>query len=162
MLKGFSWRRAIPTCRGTCRFVVLLIGFAILMYFTGLQPVESQAEGLASRNHIEEAEVEASEEPMIEFEATAYCDYGITKSGALTTVGVVAADPAILPMGSVIDVEAPSYGGIYRVLDTGALVKGKIIDIYVPGLEAATAFGRQKVRITVIQYGYPDDGRTDR
>lgn len=92
--------------------------------------------------------------PM-EFEATAYCDAGITKSGLPVAPGIVAADPAVLPLGSLILLESTSYRGIYHVLDTGGLVKGRIIDIFVPGLEEALSFGRQKVRLVVLRYGYP-------
>ena len=92
--------------------------------------------------------------PM-EFEATAYCDVGITKSGVPVAPGIVAADPTVLPLGSLILLETTSYRGIYHVLDTGGLVKGRIIDIFMPGLEEAITFGRQKVRLVVLRYGYP-------
>jgi 3D (Asp-Asp-Asp) domain-containing protein len=90
----------------------------------------------------------------IEFQATAYCDSGITKSGVHTSAGLVAADPRVLPLGSVIHVESPDYPGIYQVMDTGRLVKGNIIDIFLPSLESAVEFGRQKVRVTVLRYGF--------
>jgi 3D (Asp-Asp-Asp) domain-containing protein len=91
----------------------------------------------------------------LEFEATAYCDLGITKSGIPVAPGIVAADPTVLPLGSLILLETTSYRGIYHVLDTGGLVKGRIIDIFMPGLEEALTFGRQKVRLVVLRYGYP-------
>jgi 3D (Asp-Asp-Asp) domain-containing protein len=91
----------------------------------------------------------------LEFEATAYCDMGITKSGIPVAPGIVAADPTVLPLGSLILLETTSYRGIYHVLDTGGLVKGRIIDIYMPDLEEALTFGRQKVRLVVLRYGYP-------
>ena len=90
----------------------------------------------------------------IEFQATAYCDSGITKSGVRTSAGLVAADPKVLPLGSVIQMEGPDYPGIYQVMDTGRLVKGKIIDVFLPSLESAVEFGRQKVRVTVLRYGF--------
>ena len=69
-----------------------------------------------------------------DFEATAYCVTGITKSGAKVAPGHVAADPKVIPLGSMIYVDSPLMGGIYQVLDTGELVKGKIIDIFIPKL----------------------------
>jgi 3D (Asp-Asp-Asp) domain-containing protein len=90
----------------------------------------------------------------VEFQATAYCDSGITKSGVHTSAGLVAADPKVLPLGSLIHVESPDYPGIYQVMDTGRLVKGKIIDIFLPTLESAVEFGRQRVRVTVLRYGF--------
>jgi 3D (Asp-Asp-Asp) domain-containing protein len=92
--------------------------------------------------------------PM-EFEATAYCDAGITKSGVPVAPGIVAADPNVLPLGSLIKLEDTSYRGIYKVLDTGGLVKGRIIDIYMPGLDEAIVFGRRKVTLVVLRYGLP-------
>ncbi len=94
----------------------------------------------------------------LEFEATAYCDEGITKSGIPVAPGIVAADPKVLPLGSLIRLENTEYRGIYRVLDTGGLVKGKIIDIYIPSLERAIEFGRRPVQIVVLRYGYPRPG----
>lgn len=89
------------------------------------------------------------------FEATAYCDQGITKSGVPVETGIVAADPRILPLGSLIRIENTRYSGVYRVMDTGGLIKGKIIDIFIPSLEMALQFGRRQVQITVLRYGYP-------
>ncbi len=91
----------------------------------------------------------------LEFEATAYCDYGITKSGALVERGIVAGDPRVLPLGSLIRLEDTPYRGVYQVLDTGGLVKGKIIDIYMPSLDEALQFGRRKVHVVVLRYGLP-------
>ena len=89
----------------------------------------------------------------LEFQATAYCQHGTTKSGVPAAAGLIAADPAILPLGSLIHVDAPMHGGVYRVMDTGRLVKGKVIDIYLPKLRTASKFGRQRVLVTVLQYG---------
>jgi len=91
----------------------------------------------------------------IMFEATAYCDQGITKSGVPVETGIVAADPRVLPLGSLIRVENTRYSGVYRVMDTGGLIKGKIIDIFIPSREMALQFGRRQVEITVLRYGYP-------
>lgn len=92
------------------------------------------------------------------FEATAYCDSGITKSGVPVERGIVAGDPRVLPLGTIIDVDVSGYAGIYQVLDTGGLVKGRIIDLYMPDECEALKFGRRKVKITVLRYGYsPSD-----
>ena len=91
------------------------------------------------------------------FEATAYCDSGITRSGVYVKRGIVAADPSTLPIGSVIEVEAGRYSGIYTVLDTGSAVKGQIIDIYMPSYEEALEFGRQCVKVRVLRHGWHSD-----
>jgi 3D (Asp-Asp-Asp) domain-containing protein len=90
--------------------------------------------------------------PM-DFLATAYCENGITKAGVPVAHGIVAADPAVLPLGSLIYVDVPWHGGTYRVMDTGRLIKRRMIDIYIPGMRSAVWFGRQNVRVTVLKYG---------
>lgn len=105
-------------------------------------------------------EKKTASEPELDseiFEATAYCVYGITFSGVLVQRGIVAADPEILPIGSVIEVRAGKYSGIYTVMDTGAVIKGKIIDIYMPDYEEAIQFGRQKVQVRVLRHGWNED-----
>lgn len=87
------------------------------------------------------------------FVATAYCEKGITKSGIPVAVGLVAGDPHVLPIGSWIKVDSPLYSGIYQVMDTGRLVKGKKIDIYMPSYTKAMQFGLRKVQVTVLKYG---------
>ncbi|HUV12875.1 MAG TPA: 3D domain-containing protein, partial [Acidobacteriota bacterium] len=110
---------------------------------------------------LDELVEEAAEEPgppegsLYEvFEATAYCDFGLTYSGVLVHRGIVAADPRVLPIGSVIEVSAGQYSGIYTVMDTGGVVKGEIIDIYMPDYEEAIQFGRQSVGVRVIRRGW--------
>jgi rare lipoprotein A len=88
------------------------------------------------------------------FLATAYCRKGITKSGRRTRRGIVAADPRVLPLGSLIRVyNAAGYSGEYEVLDTGAKVKGRHIDIYMSRRREALEFGRHRVIVEVLRYG---------
>ena len=91
------------------------------------------------------------------FSATAYCDRGITKSGVRTREGIVAADPEHLPVGSIVritDGGDGGYEGIYTVMDTGGLVQGHRIDVYVPDCQQAKEFGIRKVRIVVVRLGW--------
>lgn len=94
------------------------------------------------------AQIAAAPLPFI---ATAYCSAGITASGIPVSRGIAAADPAVLPLGTVIRVTgAASYDGTYRVLDTGALVRKRHVDLYIPDCAAARQFGRRSVRVAVI------------
>lgn len=88
-------------------------------------------------------------------QATAYCQSGTTATGGVTRKGIVAADPRVLPAGSVIRIDTPlrRYAGTYRVDDTGAAVKGRVVDIFVPDCAAAKRFGRRRVMVHVIQRG---------
>ncbi|QII49506.1 hypothetical protein G3M81_12480 [Bacillus paralicheniformis] len=62
----------------------------------------------------------------------------------------VAADPAVLPLGTVIYID-----GIGRrvVQDTGGAVKGKHLDIYIKDLDQALQFGVQNASVHVISWG---------
>jgi len=59
------------------------------------------------------------------FVATAYCVKGQTASGLKVRSGIIAADPRILPIGSIVRIVAGDQSGIYSVLDTGPLVTGR-------------------------------------
>jgi len=97
------------------------------------------------------------------FQATAYSITGITKSGVPVQPGHVAADPRVIPLGSMIYVESPLMGGVYQVTDTGRLIKGKIIDIFIPSYHECIEFGRRNVKVKVLRYGYgADDPRKKR
>lgn len=89
---------------------------------------------------------------VIRMTATAYCQTGLTKSGAWTQPGFIAADTRILPVGSVVRVETSNGGqpGIYTVMDTGTAVRGRRIDIYMPNCRRARRFGRRAVRVHVL------------
>ncbi len=89
------------------------------------------------------------------FTATAYTATGHpTASGTTPHRGVVAADPAVLPLGSRIRVHAAGqYSGEYVVRDTGSAIRGRRIDIYMPQHAQAKRFGRRAVKVEVVQYG---------
>jgi 3D (Asp-Asp-Asp) domain-containing protein len=89
----------------------------------------------------------------VRFMATAYCTGRITASGAPVAKGIVAADPDILPLGTVIRISgAAVYDGTYRVLDTGGLIRKRRVDLYIPDCAAARRFGRRPVHVTVIRF----------
>jgi 3D (Asp-Asp-Asp) domain-containing protein len=92
----------------------------------------------------------------LQLTATAYCQSGETQSGAKTRTGIVAADPTVLPVGSVLRIDAPrvTLDGIYTVMDTGSKIKGRRIDIYMPDCTQARAFGEQSVKVRVLRRGW--------
>ena len=93
---------------------------------------------------------------IVRFRATAYCKGTTTASGAGIQTGIAAADPDLLPVGSVVRVEGLSsrYNGIYTILDTGPRVKGRQIDVYMWSCNEALAFGRRTIRIQVMRLGW--------
>lgn len=111
---------------------------------------------------VEPAEgAELSLEPgsRLDFEATAYCKGHTTASGVAVRAGIAAADPKILPIGSVIQVDGvdEKYRGVYTVLDTGPEIKGREIDIYIWSCYEALDFGRRPVDLTVLRLGWSQD-----
>ena len=88
-------------------------------------------------------------------EVTAYCTVGETASGAYTRRGIVAADPRLLPLGTRIRVQGlgSPFDGIYDVEDTGRLIKGRELDLFMRDCRQAKVFGRQHARISVLRVG---------
>jgi 3D (Asp-Asp-Asp) domain-containing protein len=89
------------------------------------------------------------------FIATAYCTGRITAAGSRVSIGTVAADPTILPIGSVINVRTSDrrYDATYHVLDTGSKVRGHRIDIFMRNCRDAVRFGRRRVAVTLVRTG---------
>jgi 3D (Asp-Asp-Asp) domain-containing protein len=96
--------------------------------------------------------------PAAAFVATAYCRGTITAAGTRVRDGIVAADPAVLPLGTVIRVGGlgQRYNGVYHVMDTGRAVRGRQIDVYVGNCSEATEFGRRRAFVSVM--GRPTAG----
>jgi 3D (Asp-Asp-Asp) domain-containing protein len=90
------------------------------------------------------------------FTATAYCKGETTASGVGVRTGIAAADPALLPVGSVLRIDTPDsrYDGIWTVMDTGPAVQGRIIDLYMWSCHDALKFGRRPVHVNVVRLGW--------
>jgi 3D (Asp-Asp-Asp) domain-containing protein len=90
------------------------------------------------------------------FSATAYCKGLTTVSGVAVQSGIVAADPELLPVGSIVEVESDltKYSGTYTVLDTGPAVQGRQIDVYMWSCYEALAFGRRPIHLNVMRLGW--------
>jgi 3D (Asp-Asp-Asp) domain-containing protein len=96
------------------------------------------------------AEVPSSGGEVHSFVATAYSLRGRTASGRNVARGLVAADRRVLPLGSRVRIEAGPYSGEYLVADTGGLVRGRKIDIWMPSSGEAMRFGRRMIKLTVL------------
>jgi 3D (Asp-Asp-Asp) domain-containing protein len=78
--------------------------------------------------------------------ATGYSLPGHTSTGLPVTLGVVAVDPSVIPLGTRLTI--PGYGeGV--AADTGSAVQGLTIDLWFPTLALARAWGRRTVTITL-------------
>ena len=92
----------------------------------------------------------------VTFTATAYCSGSRTSAGTRVAEGIIAADPAIVPIGSVVKVNGLErrYNGIYTVMDTGAKISGRRIDLYLRDCGAAQRFGRRPARVSIVRRGW--------
>ena len=79
----------------------------------------------------------------IPVEITAYCLSGTTRRGRWVRPGIIAADPRVFPLSRYVELfEGDNYIGRFLVDDTGLLIKGKHIDMWVPTCREARLFGR--------------------
>jgi len=98
--------------------------------------------------------------PATNYVATAYSLRGRTASGRMVSKGLIAADPRVLPLGSRVRLEVPGYHGEYLVADTGGMIRGRRIDIWIPSSREAMRFGRRTVKLTVLSYPAKRNKRT--
>jgi 3D (Asp-Asp-Asp) domain-containing protein len=127
------------------------IGFVLLYEVTTLD----------SRYAARQAELRASTAvpapgARLRFTATAYCKGTTTQSGVQVRTGIAAADPDLLPVGSVVQIDSlpDKYNGIYTILDTGPAVQGRKVDIYMWSCYEALDFGRRSILLTVLRLGW--------
>jgi len=127
------------------------------------EDVQAQAGTALAKVVTSESKPESPSGPttLHSFVATAYCVKGQTASGLKVRSGIIAADPRVLPIGSIVRVVAGEQSGIYSVLDTGQLITGRRIDIFMPEFTDAKKFGRRKVQIQVIRYGWNPNADTN-
>jgi 3D (Asp-Asp-Asp) domain-containing protein len=137
------WRKALAT--------VFVVGGLVWLYEETM---------LDSRFAAKQAESDPLPPPKagsrLLFAATAYCKGSTTASGVNVRSGIAAADPDLLPVGSVLEVDAPGsrYDGVYTVMDTGPRVQGRHVDLYMWSCYEALRFGRPRVRLNVLRLGW--------
>ncbi|HEV3060036.1 MAG TPA: 3D domain-containing protein [Vicinamibacterales bacterium] len=144
IISGSFWRKTIATA-------VAVGAFASLYEVTILDSNYAARE--ATRR---ETTALPSPGSRLTFSATAYCKGITTTSGVAAQSGVAAADPELLPVGSVVDMNGlpQKYNGIYTILDTGPSVQGRQVDVYMWSCNEALAFGRRPIHITVLRLGW--------
>jgi 3D (Asp-Asp-Asp) domain-containing protein len=138
------WKKAIATLSVATVFVLLY----------EIQTRDSKSE--ASVTSVTETVALPQAGARLMFSATAYCKGETTASGVGVRTGIAAADPAILPVGSVVRLETPNprYSGVWTVMDTGPAVRGRTVDLYLWSCKEALQFGRRKVRLSVLRLGW--------
>jgi 3D (Asp-Asp-Asp) domain-containing protein len=89
----------------------------------------------------------------VSFTITAYCTGKTTAAGTRVSEGVVAADPHVLPIGTVIRLSGLDrrYNGTYTVMDTGPKVRGRRLDVYLRDCAEAVRFGRRSGQVSIAR-----------
>lgn len=104
----------------------------------------------------------------VRFESTAYTSFCPTGCTGETATGidvsqniyyqgmrVIAVDPSVIPLWSIVDLRID--GRIERAiaLDTGGVIKGRIVDylIHTNDSSVAYAYGRKQIELRMVRYG---------
>lgn len=140
LISRSTWRKAMV-------LVVAVVGF-VLLYETRI--LDSRWQAILG----DSSKPVAGQQ--LEFDATAYCKGTTTASGVEVRTGIAAADPQLLPVGSVLNIAAGDvkYSGVYTVMDTGPKVQGRVLDLYMWSCHEALRFGRKLVSVTVLRLGW--------
>ncbi len=127
---------------------VAIVGFVLLYEVSMFDSSKA-----AQTELVEPAPVAGS---RLRFTATAYCKGTTTASGVRVRSGIAAADPALLPLGSVVNIitQDPKYQGVYTIMDTGPAVQRRVVDLYMWSCYEALDFGRQQIELTVLRLGW--------
>jgi 3D (Asp-Asp-Asp) domain-containing protein len=146
-MKGIShslWRKLVAT-------FVVAAGF-VLVYQATIRDSRYSAQQALSQ----ESQANPGPGVRLRFQASAYCKGEVTASGLPPRSGIAAADPDVLPTGSVIQVTSlgAHYDGIYTIMDTGPVIKGRLLDIYMWSCDEALQFGRRSVEVFVLRLGW--------
>lgn len=72
---------------------------------------------------------------------------GSTRTGARAHFGIVAVDPKVVPLGSLVYVEGYGPG---LAADVGGAIKGKRIDLCFNSTREARAWGRRRTRVWIV------------
>jgi len=121
IIAGSTWRKIFVTLIAAVIFVSILeVTMLDSQNLSWLRPASAESIYLAPLPGTK-----------ITFRATAYCKGLVTAAGVAAQSGVAAADPSIIPIGSVIQIDAPEakYDGIYSILDTGPEIQGHELDL---------------------------------
>ena len=101
-------------------------------------------QGAASRWYLANYSPPRYGEP-VPVQMTAYClTRTTTRRGRYVRAGIVAADPRLFPLSRYVELyDGRRYMGRFLIDDTGRLIKGNIIDVWMPTCREARIVGRR-------------------
>ncbi|MBC7342335.1 MAG: 3D domain-containing protein [Clostridia bacterium] len=101
------------------------------------------------RAKVEWADIQPLVVRKLSMEATAYTHTGNrTAAGVWPCPGVIAVDPRVIPLGTWLYVEGYGLG---QALDTGGLIKGRRIDLFMDSEQKAVIWGRRSVQVCILR-----------
>lgn len=125
----------------------LAIGTLALVLYLGMIAPSTGIEPVPEPESVIQAEPSRGNRTMV-MEATA------TRTGTRPVEGrTIAVDPEVIPLGSQVHITCdtwPAVNGTYVAEDTGRLIKGEIIDIYMADRDQCLRFGRRQIEIKVM------------
>jgi 3D (Asp-Asp-Asp) domain-containing protein len=144
IISGSFWRKTIVTAVAACAFISWYEVTALDSKYAARQAILRETSALPMPG------------ARLSYSATAYCKGIVTTSGVAVQSGVAAADPELLPVGSVVEIDSLTerYNGIYTIMDTGPAVQGRQVDVYMWSCNEALEFGRRPIHLTVLRLGW--------
>jgi 3D (Asp-Asp-Asp) domain-containing protein len=135
--------------------VVATVGAAVGFVFV-YETTTRDSRYAARHAMLAEASARPNPGTNLKFTATAYCKGETTASGVSVRTGIAAADPMLLPVGSVVRLDTPDtrYDGVWTIMDTGPAVQGRVIDLYMWSCHDALKFGRRPISLNVLRLGW--------
>lgn len=80
--------------------------------------------------------------------ASAYTGDTTTASGQRPRWGTIAVDPKVIPLGSKVYV--PYFDKVFIANDTGGIIRGTMIDVFMNNASSMYKFGRRNLEIVVL------------
>ena len=144
IISGRFWRKVVVTS-------IAAVGFVSFYEVTALD-----SRYVARLATLQDISALPAPGARLSFSATSYCKGFQTAAGVPVQSGIVAADPEVLPLGTVVEIEQlpQKFNGIYTVMDTGPEIKGREVDVYMWSCNEALQFGRRPIRLTVLRLGW--------
>ena len=75
-----------------------------------------------------------------------------TATGTRVHWGTVAVDPSYIPLGSLLIIDG--LDGVFTAEDTGGGVRGAMVDVWFPTLDAALKWNTKYKTVTILREGY--------
>ena len=154
--RRWNWRKCCVNLLEVIGILLILLMIAAIAIAILGPAIDHELDRMHPGGHRPTAEsvaVVVEDEPQTTtMTATAYswgCGNGDGYTASMTPVreGVIAVDPTVIPLGSQVEIVGM---GVFSAEDTGGLIRGNRVDIFMPSRGMALDFGRQEVEVRVI------------